>query len=303
MLPALPAMGEAFGVTNANDRSLVLTVFLIGLGLPQLIAGPITDRFGRRVPLLFGLALYAACAFAALFAPTFGILLALRFLQGFGSAAVSVASQAAVRDHYSGRAMAEVMSLVFTIFMVVPIVAPFVGQVILLTGPWQYIFVFMGLVGVACLGVDCLRLPESLAVADRRPLSFGSVAEGFATVVGKKTALFYGIAGMFMFGGILGLVNTSQQIYVEHFGVGAYFPVPVRGSADQRGGGILHQFADRRSVRHAPPGARRHERLHRHHRPLAADLPHDRHPALAVPDLRVADGAEPGHRVGQRRAH
>jgi DHA1 family bicyclomycin/chloramphenicol resistance-like MFS transporter len=224
MLPALPAMGDAFGVANANNRSLVLTVFLIGLGLPQLVAGPISDRFGRRAPLMLGLGLYAAGAFAALFAPSFGALLALRFMQGLGSAAVAVSSQAAVRDQYSGRAMAEVMSLVWTTFMIVPIVAPFVGQVILLIGPWQYIFAFMGLVGLACLAWAGPRLPETLAPARRRPLDFRSVAEGFATVVGQRVSLFYGIAGMFMFGAILGLVNTSQQIYVDHFGMGAYFP-------------------------------------------------------------------------------
>lgn len=224
MLPALPAMGEAFSVANANDRSLVLTVFLIGLGLPQLAAGPISDRYGRRTPLLFGLALYSACAFAAPFVPTFGALLVLRFLQGLGAAAVAVASQASVRDHYSGRAMAEVMSLVWSIFMIVPIVAPFVGQIILLTGPWEYIFVFMGLLGLSCLAWAGLRLPESLTPADRRPLNFRSVADAFGTVVGQRMSLFYGIASTFMFGGILGLVNTSQQIYVDHFGMGAYFP-------------------------------------------------------------------------------
>lgn len=225
MLPALPAMGDAFAVENPNDRSLVLTVFLIGLGLPQLVAGPISDRFGRRIPLLFGLAVYAGAAFAALVAPSFGALLVLRFLQGLGSAAVTVASQASVRDHYSGRAMAEVMSLVFSIFMIVPIVAPFVGQAILLFGEWQLIFVFMGLIGLVALGWSALRLPESLPAAERRPLSFRSVADGFAIVVGNRRSLSYGIASMFMFGGILGLVNSSQQIYVDHFGVGAWFPL------------------------------------------------------------------------------
>jgi MFS transporter, DHA1 family, multidrug resistance protein len=134
MLPALPFMGEAFQVENANDRSLVLTVFLIGLGLPQLLIGPITDRFGRRAPLLVGLSLYTVAAFAALLVSSFAALLFMRFAQGLGSAAVAVSSQAAIRDRYSGSAMAEVISLALTVFMIVPIVAPFVGQIILLTG-------------------------------------------------------------------------------------------------------------------------------------------------------------------------
>src|SRR5260221_7632053 len=89
MLPALPNMGAAFALANANDRSLVLTVFLVGLGLPQLVFGPLTDRFGRRGPLLIGLAAFTAAAFAAIVAPSFGVLLFLRFLQGMGSAAVN----------------------------------------------------------------------------------------------------------------------------------------------------------------------------------------------------------------------
>lgn len=224
MLPALPFMGEAFQVENANDRSLVLTVFLVGLGLPQLIMGPISDRFGRRAPLLIGLAVYTVAAFAALIVTSFAALLLLRFAQGVGSAAVAVSSQAAVRDRYSGRAMAEVMSMVLSVFMIVPIVAPFVGQAILLTGPWQLIFVFMGALGAIFSVWSFLRLRESLAPADRRPLAFGPVVSGFALVVGNRSSLSYAIAGMFMFGGVLGLVNTSQQIYVDVYGVGPWFP-------------------------------------------------------------------------------
>ncbi len=225
MLPALPNMGEVFAVADANDRSLVLTVFLVGLGLPQLLAGPITDRFGRRAPLLIGLAVYTVAAFAALIVTSFAALLLLRFAQGIGSAAVAVSSQAAVRDRYSGSAMAEVMSLILTIFMIVPILAPFVGQVILLTGPWQLIFVFMGLLGFLFAAWSFFRLPESLKPEDRRRLEFRPVIDGFRIVVGNRASLAYGIAGMFMFGGVLGLVNTSQQIYVEVYGVGALFPL------------------------------------------------------------------------------
>jgi DHA1 family bicyclomycin/chloramphenicol resistance-like MFS transporter len=225
MLPALPAMGEAFGVANANDRSLVLTVFLIGLGLPQLIVGPISDRFGRRGPLMLGLGVYAGAAFGALIAPSFAVLLALRFAQGVGSAAVSVASQAAVRDRYSGRAMAEVMSLTWTVFMIVPVVAPFVGQIILLTGPWQLIFVFMGGLGLIFAAWGFTRLPETLHSAERRRLNFRAVTEGFAIVFRSRPSLFYGLAGMFMFGGVLGFVNSAQQIYVGYYGVGALFPL------------------------------------------------------------------------------
>lgn len=225
MLPALPNLGDAFQLANANDRSLVLTAFVVGLGLPQLVFGPVTDRFGRRWPLLIGLLVYAAAALAAPFAPSFLALCTLRFVQGMGSAAGSVATQSAIRDLYSGRAMAEVTSMIWSVFMIVPILAPIVGQLILLFGPWQLIFVFMGAMGLIFLAWANIRLPETLAAENRRPLSFSGVAEGFAIVLRNRSSLFYGIAGVFMFGGVLGLVNSAQQIYVDIYGLGAFFPL------------------------------------------------------------------------------
>ncbi len=225
MLPALPTMGDFFGVANPNDRSLVLTSFLLGLGLPQLVFGPIVDRFGRRRPLLIGITLYAMAALLAPLAPTFGTLLALRFTQGLGSAAVSVASQSTVRDLYSGRAMAQIMSMIMSVFMIVPIIAPNVGQVILLTAPWQGIFFFMGLVGITFGTWAYLRLDETLTAENRRPLTVQSVTRGFGLVVGNRMALFYGLAGIFLFGAVLGFVNTAQQIYVGIYGLGALFPI------------------------------------------------------------------------------
>ena len=124
MLPALPYMGEALGVTNENERQLVVSAYMIGFGAAQLAFGPITDRFGRRAPLFFGIGLYVLCAFLATFAPTFAILLGLRFVQGLGAASTRVIATSVVRDRFSGRDMAEVMSLTFMVFMAIPIIAP-----------------------------------------------------------------------------------------------------------------------------------------------------------------------------------
>ena len=143
MLPALPYMGEALGVSHENERQFVVGVYMLGFGLAQLAFGPLTDRYGRRAPLLAGLLVYLLCAFAATFAPDFGVLLALRFVQGMGAAGTRVIATAVVRDRYSGREMAEIMSLTFMVFMAIPIIAPGIGQVILLTGPWLYIFLVM----------------------------------------------------------------------------------------------------------------------------------------------------------------
>ncbi len=134
MLPALPYMGEAFGISHENERQFVVGVYMFGFGLAQLAYGPLTDRFGRRGPLLVGLGIYLICAFAATFAPTFGALLALRFVQGMGAAGTRVIATAVVRDKFSGREMAEIMSLTFMVFMAIPILAPGIGQLILWPG-------------------------------------------------------------------------------------------------------------------------------------------------------------------------
>jgi len=225
MLPALPYMGEALGVANENERQFVIAAYMLGFGAAQLVFGPLSDRFGRRGPLLVGLAIYVACAFAAIFAPNFAVLLGLRFVQGLGAAGTRVIATSVVRDRFSGRAMAEVMSLIFMVFMAIPVLAPGIGQILLLTGPWHTIFVFMG--GLATLFSlwAFFRLPETLDPAKRRPLTIAAVTEGFRLVFTNRMALSYGLAGMFLFGALFGFISTSQQIYVEIYGLGVYFPV------------------------------------------------------------------------------
>jgi len=225
MLPALPYMGEAFGIAEPNDRQLVLSAYLLGFGFSQLIYGPLSDRFGRRAPLLVGLTVYLAAAFAAVLAPTFGILLALRFVQGVGAAGTRVIAQSVVRDTYGGRDMAEIMSLVFMVFMVMPVIAPGIGQVILLTSPWHFIFLFMaGLATVISIWAF-MRLPETLTAENRRALRFAVVLEGFSLVFTNRVAIMYGLAGVFLFGALFGFINASQQIYVGIYGLGPWFPL------------------------------------------------------------------------------
>jgi DHA1 family bicyclomycin/chloramphenicol resistance-like MFS transporter len=226
MLPALPYMGEALGVTNENERQLVVSAYMIGFGAAQLAFGPITDRFGRRAPLFFGIVLYIICAFLATFAPTFAILLGLRFAQGLGAAATRVIAVSVIRDQYSGREMASVMSLAFMVFMAIPIVAPGIGQIILSAGgSWHYIFLLMA--GLATLiGLWAwLRLPETLHPEYRRELRVSTILDGFRTVFTNRVALFYGLCGMFLFGGMFGFIICTQQIFVGIYGLGPLFPV------------------------------------------------------------------------------
>jgi MFS transporter, DHA1 family, multidrug resistance protein len=225
MLPALPYMGADLGVADANERQLVISAYMIGFGAAQLVFGPLSDRFGRRAPLFFGLAIYVACAFAATFAPSFAVLLGLRFCQGLGAAASRVIATSVIRDRFGGREMASVMSLTFMVLMAVPIIAPSVGQVILLTGPWHYIFLFMsGLAAVIALWA-WLRLPETLHPEYRRALSVKAVTDGFALVFTNRVAFFYGLCGTLLFGAMFGFIICSQQIFVGIYGLGEWFPL------------------------------------------------------------------------------
>lgn len=231
LLPALPYLGESLGVTTENNRSLVVTAYLLGFGFSQIFFGPLSDRFGRRAPLFIGLAVYLIAAFAAIFAPSFGMLLFLRLVQGMGAAGTRVIAQSVVRDCYSGRAMAEIMSLTFMVFMIIPIVAPSIGQVLLLTGPWWTIFLFMGGLATVISAWAFIRLPETLKIEDRRPLTVSVVTQGFVTVFTNRVAISYALAGMFALGMMLGFVNTAQQIYVGIYGLGALFPLAFGATA------------------------------------------------------------------------
>jgi DHA1 family bicyclomycin/chloramphenicol resistance-like MFS transporter len=246
MLPALPYMGEALGVANENERQFVVGAYMFGFGFAQLAFGPLTDRFGRRAPLLIGIAIYVICAFAATFAPNFAALLALRFVQGIGAAGTRVIAVAVVRDKYSGREMAEIMSLTFMVFMAIPILAPGIGQVILLAGPWQYIFLFMTALATLFGLWAYFRLPETLHPEYRRPLSLTSIVDGFRIVVTNRQALFYSLAGTFLFGAMFGFVTASQQIFVEIYGLGPYFPVAF---AVMAGAIAVAQFVNSRVVK------------------------------------------------------
>jgi DHA1 family bicyclomycin/chloramphenicol resistance-like MFS transporter len=224
MLPALPDIGVSLGLTEPNSLQFVITVYMAGFGVGQLLVGPISDRFGRRAPLLLGVGVYVAAALAAGLAPSFAVLLALRFVQGLGAAGTRVVATAVVRDRFEGRAMAEVMSLAFMVFMVVPILAPTVGELLLWVGPWAGIFAFMGGLALVVGIWAALALPETLAPAARRPLTPASILDGFRIVAASRLALWYALAGTFIFGALVGFISTAQQIYVDIYGLGSWFP-------------------------------------------------------------------------------
>lgn len=231
MLPGLQQIGGSLGVVEENRRQLVITAYLLGFGGMQLLFGPLSDRFGRRRPLLVGLVIYVAAATLAIFVQSFEALLALRLLQGCGAAASVVISLAFVRDSFGGRQMAEVMSLVMMVFLVTPVIAPAVGQLIMLVAEWRMVFVFMAATGMSVAIWVALRMPETLKPENRRPFTVPSVLQGFGHVFASRVSICYILATAMVLGALFSFINTAQQIYVGIYGLGVWFPAAFAGVA------------------------------------------------------------------------
>lgn len=245
MLPALQQIGASLGVEQPNHRQYVITAYIVAFGVAQLFFGPVSDRFGRRIPLLAGLAIYIAGAFAATLAPTFEVVLLCRFVQGIGAAATRVIAISIVRDAFGGRRMAEIMSLIFMVFMAIPVVAPGLGQLIMLFAEWHLIFAAMGAGALAVTLWAAARLPETLHPEYRRPFSARAITGGFRIVLSNRAALCYTGAGMVIFGALFGFINSAQQVYVELYDLGKLFPVVFAAIASLM---ALSNFANSRLV-------------------------------------------------------
>jgi MFS transporter, DHA1 family, multidrug resistance protein len=231
MLPGLQQIGASLGVADENARQYVISAYFGGLAFALLAYGPASDRFGRRGPLLFGLSIYVIAAFAAAFAPNFETLLALRFIQGIGAASTRVIAVSMVRDRFGGRAMAEIMSLIFMVFMIIPVIAPSIGQLVMLFAEWHMIFVCMGVIALAIVIWAAVRLPETLHPDDRRPFTVSSIGQAFAIVLTNRVSLWYTLASTTIFGALFGFINSAQQVYVGIYGLGVWFPVVFAGIA------------------------------------------------------------------------
>lgn len=231
ILPRLQEMGAALAVADENARQLTITAYVASFGISQLFFGPISDRFGRRPVLLFGLALYALAGVAAAAAGGFTTLLVMRGLQGIGAGATRVIAVSIIRDTYSGRKMASIMSLAMMIFMAVPIFAPTMGLGIALIAGWRAILVFIAVSGFAIMIWCWLRLPETLRPENRRPLKPQPVFEAFKIVVTTRIAFTYAIATALVFGTLFGFLNSAQQVYQEIYGLGVMFPIAFSAAA------------------------------------------------------------------------
>jgi DHA1 family bicyclomycin/chloramphenicol resistance-like MFS transporter len=226
MLPALPEIGRAFHITDANHLQTVLSSFLAGFGVGQFVIGPLSDRYGRRPVLIGGMIVYAIASMLTLAAPSFETLLLARGLQGLSTAATRVIATSVVRDCYTGRQMASVMSLAQMIFISVPVLAPSLGQLVMLAShEWHSVFAVLLLFGVAILLWTALRLPETLADGNRKSLAPGDVLGYFRETLTNRQTLGYALAAGCIIGTMFAYVFSAQQVFTEVYALGEYFPL------------------------------------------------------------------------------
>jgi DHA1 family bicyclomycin/chloramphenicol resistance-like MFS transporter len=225
MLPALPNIASAFHITIANRPQAVLSTFLIGFGVGQFVMGPLSDRFGRRPVLIDGMALYCIASVIAVTASSFEMLLLARLLQGLGTSATRVIATSIVRDCYAGRRMASVMSLAMMVFIAVPVIAPSLGQAVMLVTQWRGIFVVLMLYGVLALIWSAVRMPETLPLSERKSLAIRDVLGAFRQTVTNRQTLGYAVAAGGVMGSLFAFVFSSQQVFTEVYGLGRGFPL------------------------------------------------------------------------------
>ncbi len=231
MLPAFPEIAAELTPADPNRAQLILTSFVLGMGLGTALAGPISDAFGRKPVILFGALLYILGSALAAGAQSLELVLAARVVQGLGAAGPRVVSLAMVRDLYSGREMARIMSFAMMVFTLVPAVAPMLGAGIIALVGWRGIFGAFVLFAIVSGLWLALRQPETLPPAARRPLSAGPLAAAARDVLGRRSILTAIAVQTLGFGALFATLSSTQPVFDTTFGRADGFPFWFAGIA------------------------------------------------------------------------
>ena len=252
MLPALPQIGQELSPDAPARGQLVITSFVLGLGLGTLICGPVSDAFGRKSVLLAGIALYLVGAVLAIQAQSIDMLLAARFLQGVGGAAPRVVATAMVRDLYEGRTMARVTSIIMTLFVLVPALAPSIGAGIMWLSHWRMIFMAFVVFGLVAGLWLTLRQPETLPPERRRPLRPGKIGGALVEILTNPQVMVYVLALTFAFAPLYVWLSNLPMIFADVYDRAASFPfwfavtALVAGTASVANSRLVMRFGMRR---------------------------------------------------------
>ena len=239
MLPALPEIAAELTPGAPNRAQLIITTFMLGLGLGTLVAGPMADAIGRKPVINVGIALFITGSALAYFATSLEMILMARILQGLGAAGPRIAPQALVRDLFEGRQMAQITSFIMTVFMLVPAIPPYLGSLIIEAFGWRYVFVAFVLFAIWGTAWLNIRQPETLAVEARRPIRIENLRQGFLEVIRNRRVLIFIAAMSLGFTQLLAILSSTQSIYAETFGRAESFPFWFAMSALISAGGTI----------------------------------------------------------------
>jgi DHA1 family bicyclomycin/chloramphenicol resistance-like MFS transporter len=227
ILPALGEVASELGIADNNQRQWIVTTLFLGLTAGQLFFGPLSDAVGRRPSIVMGVAVFVLGSLICALAPSFEVMMVGRVVQGLGAAGPRIVTVALIRDRFEGREMARVMSVIMGVFIMVPVLAPLVGQALLM--PWRGLF---GVLSAICLGGGAwllLRQPETLG--EPQPLQVGRLLAASHEVLTSARPMAYTLAGGCCYGALMGYVNSSQQLFQDLFRVGDLYALVFGASA------------------------------------------------------------------------
>lgn len=231
MLPALPEIGAALSPAHPNRAQLIITSFMLGMGLGTFVTGPMSDAWGRKPVMIGGAVIYCTASGLAWRAESLEMMLAARVVQGLGAAGPRVVAMALIRDLYAGPAMARTVSFVMIVFALVPALAPTIGYYIIALGDWRGIYLAFILFSLVTTLWLMLRQPETLAPADRRPLRLSSLIAALAEIYANPTARLSILIQTLTFGMLFSMLSSTQQIFDITYGRGEAFHLWFGGIA------------------------------------------------------------------------
>ncbi len=230
-LPAMPLILQSFGLTDANQQQWMITAYMFGFAGAQIFYGPISDSFGRKPVLVFGLSVYVLASVACLMADSYWQFLLARGMQGIGAAAARIMVNAITRDFFQGNEMAKVTSLVMLIFIMVPVFAPVLGSGLLLLGEWHLILWVYVCFGLLVMLWSLIRLPESLAAKNKKPLRLKQIKVAFKQVISEPLSMTFAVISGVIFAGFMAYLNAAEQIYSQIYDAKQQFPYLFGGIA------------------------------------------------------------------------
>jgi DHA1 family bicyclomycin/chloramphenicol resistance-like MFS transporter len=217
-LPALPAIGGSLGADVAQVQQ-TLMAYMAAIAVCQLLYGPLSDMYGRKPPIYFGIAVYVIASLGAAWAPSIEWLMAFRFLQGVGACASMSLPRAIVRDGYTGAEAARLMSLLMLVFSVSPILAPLSGSLVLQFGDWRVMFYVMAVVGVLSLLLLVFGLKETRPRAARLESSLGGALRAYVQLLRDWRFIGLSLIGAFGMASFMAFLGNSSFVYIEHYGL------------------------------------------------------------------------------------